>query len=84
MALVAERVGVSIDTIERGWDEAPVTHVDDAAVRRARGIGRPSKASGFADEVRSWPEAEPERRRRRSCCVGRSSEARGASMGSRL
>jgi hypothetical protein len=58
--LVAERVGVSVDTVERVRDEAPVTHVDDAAERRARGIGRPSKASRFADEVRSWLEAEPE------------------------
>lgn len=60
LALVAERVGVSVDTIERVRNEAPVTHVDDAAERRARGIGRPSKASRFADEVRSWLEAEPE------------------------
>ena len=58
--LIAERVGVSVDTIERVRDEPPVTHVDDAAERRARGIGRPSKASRFADEVRSWLEAEPE------------------------
>jgi hypothetical protein len=54
LVLVAERTGISIDTIERVRDEAPVTHVDDAAERRARGIGRPSKASRFADEVRSW------------------------------
>ena len=60
LVLVAERMGVSIDTIERVRDEAPVTHVDDAAERRARGIGRPSKASKFADAVRSWLEAEPE------------------------
>jgi hypothetical protein len=57
--LVAERVGVSVDTVERVRDEAPVTHVDDAAERRARGLGRPSKASRFADEVRSWLEPEP-------------------------
>ena len=43
--LVAERVGVSVDTVERVRREPAVSHVDDAAERRQRGIGRPSKAS---------------------------------------
>ncbi|MFO0711077.1 MAG: hypothetical protein U0353_14615 [Sandaracinus sp.] len=58
--LVAERVGVSVDTVERVRRESAVTHVDDAAERRARAIGRPSKASPFTDEVRSWLAEDPE------------------------
>lgn len=58
--LVAERVGVSVDTVERVRRESAVTHVDDAAERRARRIGRPPKASPFADEVRAWLTEEPE------------------------
>jgi transposase len=58
--LVAERVGVSVDTVERVRGEVAVTHVDDAAARRSRRIGRPSKASGFAEDVRSWLKEDPE------------------------
>ena len=57
--LVAERVGVSVDTVERVRRESAVTHVDDVAERRARGIGRPSKASPFADEIRGWLAENP-------------------------
>lgn len=57
---IAERVGVSVDTVERVRGEDSVSHVDDVAERRARGIGRPSKASRFADDVRRWLEEEPE------------------------
>ena len=58
--LVAERVGVSVDTVERVRREPLVSHVDDAAERRQRGIGRPSKASRFSDQVRSWLVEAPE------------------------
>lgn len=57
---VADRAGVSRHTVRRIQGEAPVTHVDDAAERRARGIGRPSKAAGYADHVRGWLESEPD------------------------
>jgi transposase len=59
-ALVAERVGVSVDTVERVRREDTVSHVDDGAERRRRGIGRPSKASPFVDVVRQWLEEAPE------------------------
>lgn len=58
--LIADRVGVSVDTVTRVGREQPVSHVDDAAERRGRGIGRPPKASKFSDQVRGWLEAEPE------------------------
>lgn len=51
---VAERAGVSVDTVGRVANEAPVSHVDDAAERRERGVGRPSKAAPFADRVKAW------------------------------
>jgi transposase len=51
---VAERTGVSLDTVRRVKKEDEVTATDDAAERRARGIGRPSKAAPFAEKVRMW------------------------------
>lgn len=58
--LVAERVGVSVDTVERVRREPLVSHVDDAAERKQRGIGRPSKASRFSEQVRRWLVEAPE------------------------
>ena len=58
--LVAERVGVSVDTIERVRREDAVSHVDDAAERRRRGIGRPPKAARFTEDVQRWLEEAPE------------------------
>ena len=55
-AQIAERVGVSIDTVKRVRGEPEVTHVDDTAERRSRRIGRPSKATRFVDDVRGWLE----------------------------
>lgn len=57
---IAERVGVSIDTVERVRVEPDVTHVDDKAERRKRRIGRPSKATRFEGDVRGWLEEEPD------------------------
>lgn len=57
---IAERVGVSVDTVERVRGEDSVSHADDAAERRRRRIGRPSKASKFAEHVRHWLEEAPE------------------------
>ncbi len=57
---VAERARVSVDTVERVAREAQVDHVDDDAEHRRRKIGRPSKASPFADAVRRWLLEEPD------------------------
>ena len=51
---IASRVGVSLRTVRRVLSEAAVTHVDDPAEHRARGLGRPSKAGPFAEKVRAW------------------------------
>jgi transposase len=56
---VAERTGVSVDTVERVRAEAPVAHVDDAAEHRARKIGRPSKTTLIGERVRAWLQEEP-------------------------
>ena len=55
---IAERTGVSVKTIERVRSEPEVSHVDDRAEHRSRGIGRPSKAAQFAEHVRVWLTAE--------------------------
>jgi transposase len=57
---VAERTGVSADTVARVKREDDVTAVDDTAERRERRIGRPSKATPFAEKVRAWLAEEPE------------------------
>lgn len=57
-AWVAEFTRTSIDTVKRVAREAEVTHVDDAAERRARKVGRPSKAAPFADSVKTWLEED--------------------------
>jgi len=57
---VAERASVSLDTVQRVRAEPAVSHVDDAAERRSRGIGRPSKAAPFAERVREWLAEEPD------------------------
>jgi len=57
---VAKRPGVCVDSVERVRGEPGVAHVDDTAERRSRRIGRPSKASLFADRVSQWLEEEPE------------------------
>src|SRR5208337_2379697 len=51
---VAERTGVSVDTVVRVKREDEVTGVDDKAEHRERHIGRPSKATPFTDSVRAW------------------------------
>jgi transposase len=57
---VATRASASVDTVRRVRREEPVTDVDDAAARRARGIGRPSKTAAFAANVTAWLHEEPE------------------------
>src|SRR5690606_38266316 len=57
---VSARTGVSADTVRRVKREAEVTSADDAAARRERKIGRPSKATPFAAKVSAWLANEPE------------------------
>ncbi|MHB8727383.1 MAG: IS21 family transposase [Casimicrobiaceae bacterium] len=57
---VAERTGVSVDTVRRVKRETEVIEVDDAVERRARGMGRPSKATPFAERVRTWLTEAPD------------------------
>ncbi len=44
---VARLAGVSLCSVKRIAEEAPVVHVDDAAEREKRRIGRPSKVDDF-------------------------------------
>jgi len=44
---VARRTGVSLSSVKRIGKETDVCHLDDAAERRLRRIGRPSKIRGF-------------------------------------
>jgi len=59
-AEVARRTGVSAREVRRIEQESAVTHVDDAAERKVRGIGRPSKAEQFRDLVKAELEAQPD------------------------
>jgi transposase len=56
----ATRAGVSIDSVRRVLREAEVASADDVAARRDRHIGRPSKATPFAERVRAWLADSPE------------------------
>jgi transposase len=51
---VARRTGVSVDSVVRIGTEVEVEHVDDAAERKARRIGRPSKAAAFSERLVAW------------------------------
>jgi transposase len=57
---VATRTGASVDTVRRVKHEAEVAKVDDAAERRDRKIGRPSKATPFASRVAAWLADDPD------------------------
>ena len=57
---VATRTGASVDTIRRVKRDSEVRQVDDAAERRARKIGRPSKATPFASRVAEWLAEDPD------------------------
>jgi transposase len=56
---VATRTGASVDTVARVKREDDVKDVDDAAARRERRVGRPSKATPFAESVRAWLSEAP-------------------------
>jgi transposase len=57
---VARRTGVSVYTVRRVEKEDAVQEANDAKEHKARGIGRPSKAAPFADQVRAWLAEESE------------------------
>ncbi len=57
---VAKRTGTSLDSVARVKREADVSSADDRAARRERQVGRPSKATPFAESVRGWLAKEPD------------------------
>ncbi len=90
LADVARRTGASEDTVARVRDEAAVVATDDAAARKARKIGRPSKAAAHTESVRSWLAEEPDlptqeifRRAKEIGYVGRKSALYGLVAGLR-
>jgi transposase len=57
---VATRAGVSVASVKRIAGESEVTSTDDGAARRARRVGRPSKAAAFAEKITAWLGEDPE------------------------
>jgi hypothetical protein len=57
---VAKRTGASIDSVRRVKRESEVINADDVKLHRERGIGRPSKATAFAERVCAWLVEAPE------------------------
>jgi len=57
---VARLTGVSLCSVKRIAGERPVAHVDDAAERAQRQIGRPNIVEGFRKRVLEILQAEPE------------------------
>jgi len=56
---VARLAGVSLCSVKRIAEEAPVAHVDDAAEREKRRIGRPSKVENFRKFIVEILEEKP-------------------------
>lgn len=56
---VAALTGVSRRSVERIANEPPVEHFDDAAERKRRRVGRPSKADAFAHVVAQCFDEDP-------------------------
>src|SRR2546422_11758060 len=56
---VARLAGVSLCSVKRIAEEAPVVHVDDAAEREKRRIGRPSKGDDFRKFIVALLEEKP-------------------------
>src|SRR5215472_11359856 len=57
---VARLAGVSLCSVKRIAEETPVVHVDDAAEREKRGIGRPSLVANFRKLVVAILEEKPD------------------------
>jgi hypothetical protein len=59
-AEAARLAGISLRSVKRIAAEAPVVHVDDAAEREKRRIGRPSKVEDFRKLVVKILEEKPD------------------------
>jgi transposase len=59
-AEVARLAGVSLRSVNRIAEEAPVVHVDDAVEREKRRIGRPSKVDDFRKFIVALLEETPD------------------------
>src|SRR5204862_3755642 len=59
-AEVARLAGVSLCSVKRIAEEVPVIHVDDAAEREKRRIGRPSIVADFRKPVLKIMEEQPD------------------------
>src|SRR6266851_2919319 len=59
-AEVARLAGVSLCSVKRIAEEVPVAHVDDAAEREKRRIGRPSIVEDFRKPVVNILEEKPD------------------------
>lgn len=57
---VARLAGVSLCSVKRIAEEAPVVHVDDAVEREKRRIGRPSKVHDFRKFIAALMEETPD------------------------
>jgi hypothetical protein len=58
---VARLAGVSLCSVKRIAEEAPVVHVDDVAEREKRQIGRPSLVENFRKLIVAILEEKPDR-----------------------
>ena len=59
-AEVARLTGVSLCSVKRIAQEGPVVHVDDAAERAQRQVGRPSRVAKFGKSILGILEQEPD------------------------
>ena len=59
-AEVARLTGVGLRSVQRLAKEVPVVHVDDAAERKQRRIGRPNVVENFRKQVATILEQEPD------------------------
>ena len=59
-AEVARLTGVGLRSVQRLAKEVPVVHVDDAAERKKRRIGRPNVVENFRKQVATILEQEPD------------------------
>jgi hypothetical protein len=59
-AEVARLTGVSLCSVKRIAQEGPVVHVDDAAERAQRQVGRPSRVANFRKPILGILQQEPD------------------------
>ena len=57
---VARLTGVSLCSVKRIAQEGPVVHVDDAAERAQRQVGRPSRVANFRKSILAILQQEPD------------------------